>query len=104
MLKCIANKPLTVVIFWTGTPSNFGRGEGVHFFAFHAKINMRSGNAMKTKGFMSQIFEIRKDFETMNDNFIKRDKDISKEINTKKKQFIVNKNEFEKKWESIRRK
>lgn len=52
---------------------------------------------MKTKGFMSQIFEIRKEFETMNDNFIKRDKDISKEINTKKKQFIVNKNEFEKK-------
>ena len=53
---------------------------------------------------MSQIFEIRKEFETMNDNFIKRDKDISKEINTKKKQFIVNKNEFEKNWESIRRK
>ncbi|MEO5301482.1 hypothetical protein [Enterococcus cecorum] len=39
---------------------------------------------MKTKEFMSQILEIRKEFETMNDNFIKRDKDISKEINTKK--------------------
>lgn len=86
------------------TIQTLAREDGVHFFAFHAKINMRSGNAMKTKEFMSQILEIRKEFETMNDNFIKRDKDISKEINTKKKQFIVNKNEFEKKWESIRRK
>lgn len=49
MIKCIANKPLIVVIFWTGTPSKFGDGEGVFFCIIHAILKAKVGYAMTVK-------------------------------------------------------